>query len=275
MLFIVLIGVSLILIGIGYGSIWLINKTTEKSFYFENEEKKKIEYAKKWSPVKFYAVKGTKFYSVVKTKEDKFFLINHFSPKLSAINPFTKVDKWQGVQISIEESQKIIDKAPYDYTMMGVATITTLLAIYVSKNSVAWGYWFTNRYAMILFALFALIGLTIGVMRMQINIKNFQEKKLLMSREIKILTIKSHQKYRLYIFIAWLIQFYWIPISMEMKFIFTSIVFEEALVRVYSTIGKVKMKKFNKEVKWIDKKLYGEEAYFTDISTPSEIFNDY
>ena len=47
------------------------------------------------------------------------------------------------------------------------------------------------------------------------------------------------------------------------------------MVRLYSSIGKVRKKKFDEEVSWINKKLYGEEAYYTDISTPSEIFNDY
>ena len=112
-------------------------------------------------------------------------------------------------------------------------------------------------------------------MMRSINKFQLQEKSILMNARKSNVKIKSNQKYILFFYLAWLLQFYWIPISLAYKSIFISIVFEEVVVRLYSSIGKVRKKKFDEEVSWINKKLYGEEAYYTDISTPSEIFNDY
>jgi hypothetical protein len=40
-------------------------------------------------------------------------------------------------------------------------------------------------------------------------------------------------------------------------------------------LEKLRKKSLDEEVSWINKKIYGEDAYYTDVSTPSEIFNDY
>lgn len=277
MIFVVLVIIGLFLWGITYGIVFVLKKRLFFSDRSEEEARQLAEYRQKWSHVTLYSVKGTRFYSIIKTKDNHYFLVNHFSPKFSAINLFRKIDKWHAVSISETEAERLQEKKPYDYTMIGVVTFSTLLAICVSNYHTAWQYWFTNKFAVYSFTFLALIGIAIGFIRMMRSINKFQlqEKSILMNARKSHVKIKSNQKYILFFYLAWLLQFYWIPISLAYKSIFISIVFEEIVVRLYSSIGKVRKKKFDEEVSWINKKLYGEQAYYTDISTPSEIFNDY
>ncbi|GAX47366.1 hypothetical protein [Pseudolactococcus reticulitermitis] len=277
MIFVILAIIGLFLWGTTYGILFVLKKTSFFSDRSEEEVIKLDEYRQKWSPVDIYSVTGTRFYSIIKTKDDHYFLVNHFSPKFSAINLFRKVDKWHAVSISKLDAERLQEKTLYDYTMIGVATVSTLLAIYVSNYKVTWHFWFTNKLAVSLFIFLALIGIIIGVIRMAKSIDKFKakEKDLFINAKRSIIKLKSNQKYILYLYLGWLLMFYWLPISLHMKIILVPIVFEEVVVRLYSSIGKVRKKKFDEEVSWINKKIYGKDAYYTDVSTPSEIFNDY
>jgi hypothetical protein len=247
MLFISIIIIGLILAGITYGILFVFERSSFLTDTDIEDEKRKLsEYEQRWSPVEVYSVKGTRFYSIVKTKDNRYFLVNHLSPKFSAINIFKKVDKWYAYAIDKSDAERLQEKNPLDYTMIGFATVNGLLGIAVSRYKVARDYWLTNRLAICVFILLALIGLVVGVIRMTRSVNEFKrkEKKLFINSKQSVIKLKSNQKHILYYWLVWLVSFYWLPVALYIKILFISMIFEEYVVRLYSSIGKVKKKKF-------------------------------
>lgn len=110
MIFVVLVIIGLFLWGMTYGIVFVLKKRLFFSDRSEEEARQLAEYRQKWSPVTLYSVKGTRFYSIIKTNDNHYFLVNHFSPKFSAINLFRKIDKWHAVSISETEAKRLQEK---------------------------------------------------------------------------------------------------------------------------------------------------------------------
>lgn len=273
-IFVVLLGFVLFFAGLTWVIVYFVNKNQLVDKIDEFVEKNEAQTKRDWSPITITAVKGTKYYSIIKTVDDKYFLVKH----LPIRNVFKRVATWKGYEISQEFSEKMVDLDAKDFSLLALGGTFSgaylLMRHFADEKDITWS---TDSKLLLLYLSVVILGSIIGMLRVKNSIKNFEENYKIKEQGLRVipLKIKSHQHFLPLVLIVLLLITIVVPLPFWFRMVSQFGISQEIIPRLISTIGKERKKREESSINKAQKYLYGEEANWTGGESFSEINNDY
>ncbi|GAK31157.1 carbamoylphosphate synthase large subunit [Weissella oryzae SG25] len=261
-----------------FGIFYLIKYVANKFLLIEkldNKELLKAEvHSDNWGIIESYAVIGTPYYTILKTQDNYYFLVKHDSFK----NLFLKKSTWQAYKLSEADAKQAIDNNAVDRTLISLGGFSAIL-IFLSNTfmqSPDW-LWFLNIKNVLLILLAIMMGSVLGILRIQLNLKKYQENSVLLTKLGKTIQIQimSNQRWTIVVPLIAYVVLIIMPLPVFIKAVSWALLFIEIVPRMFSSITSLKRRRDPSQITKVQRYLYGEEAAWLNLGEPSEINNNY